>query len=141
LKDCCFQQVNLSKIFGKFKETILATTSVQVPKSAHDTKVILSGVMDEINCAMQYIGHFVDASFDAPSDCNLSQTEQNIIEKAVETIDNWNILCDQGVSVSLQNNPDIQFITKASTELIQTTNVLNNATKKLKSKLAHYNFC
>jgi hypothetical protein len=133
--------VNLSKIFGKFKETILATTSIQVPKSAHDTKVILSGVMDEVNCAMQYIGHFVDASFSAPSDSELSATEKNVIAKAVETIDNWNVLCEQGVSISLQHNPDIQFISHASTELIQTTNVLKSATQTLKNKLARYHFC
>jgi len=133
--------VNLSKIFGKFKETILATTSIQVPKSAHDTSIILSGVMDEINCAMQYIGHFVDASFSAPSDCQLSATEKNVIEKAVTTIENWNILCEQGVSISLQHNPDIQYISQASTELMQTTNVLKTATNKLKSKLSKYNFC
>jgi len=133
--------VNLSNIFGKFKETVLATTSIQVPKSAHDTKIILSGVMDEINCAMQYIGHFVDASFAAPSDCELSAKEKNIINQAVATIDNWNVLCEQGVSISLQHNPDIQFITQASQELVQTTNVLKSASQKLKSKLSKYNFC
>jgi len=57
--------VNLSNIFGKFKETILATTTVKLPKSAHDTKVIIEGVIGEVNCAMKYIGHFVDASFSA----------------------------------------------------------------------------
>jgi hypothetical protein len=133
--------VNLSNIFGKFKETVLATTSIQVPKSAHDTKIILSGVMDEINCVMQYIGHFVDASFAAPVDCQLSAKEKNIINQAVVTIDNWNVLCEQGVSISLQHNPDIQFITHASQELVQTTNVLKNASQKLKSKLSKYNFC
>lgn len=133
--------VNLSKIFGKFKETVLATTSIQVPKSAHDTAVILSGVMDEVNCAMQYIGHFVDASFAAPSDCALSAVERNVINQAVVTIDNWNMLCEQGVSISLQNNPDIKFITQASTELVSTTNVLKTATATLKSKLSKYNFC
>jgi hypothetical protein len=133
--------VNLSNVFGRFKETILATTSIHVPKSAHDTSVILSGVMDEINCAMQYIGHFVDASFSAPSESQLSETEKNVIEKAVATIENWNILCEQGVSISLQHNPDIRYITQASTELIQTTNVLKTATNKLKFKLSKYNFC
>jgi len=133
--------VNLSNIFGKFKQTVLATTSIQVPKSAHDTKVVLSGVMDEINCAMQYIGHFVDASFSAPAECELSDTEKNVIAKAVETIDTWNILCEQGVSISLQHNPDIQFISQASVELVQTTNVLKSATQTLKNKLARYHFC
>ena len=109
--------------------------------AGHGTKIILSGVMDEINCAMQYIGHFVDASFAAPSDCELSAKEKNIINQAVATIDNWNVLCEQGVSISLQHNPDIQFITQASQELVQTTNVLKSASQKLKSKLSKYNFC
>jgi hypothetical protein len=123
------------------KETILATTSVQLPKSAHDTAVILSGVMDEINCAMQYISHFVDASYNNPADCELSPDEKNVINKAVETIDTWNILCEQGVVVSLQHNPDIQFIKKASDELVETTNVLKHATSSLRTKMAKFNFC
>jgi hypothetical protein len=133
--------VNLSKVFGKFKETILATTSVQVPKSVHDTSVVLSGVMDEINCAMQYIGHFVDASFNAPSAAELSSAEKTVIAKAVETIDHWNVLCEQGISVSLQHNPDVQSIIRDSKELVHTTSVLKTATTSLRTKLAKYNFC
>jgi len=133
--------VNLSNIFGKFKETILATTTVKLPKSAHDTKIIIEGVMDEINCAMQYIGHFVDASFSAPSAAELSIEEKNIINKAVQTIDNWNILCEHGISVALESNVDIQYIQQSSNELKQTTNVLKTATNKLKTKLAQYKYC
>jgi hypothetical protein len=133
--------VNLSNIFGKFKETILATTTVKLPKSAHDTKVIIEGVMGEINCAMKYINHFVDASFSAPADANLSVEEKNIIDKAVETIDNWNLLCEHGISVALENNTDIQYISNASEELKTTTNVLKSATSTLKNKLAQYKYC
>ncbi len=133
--------VNLSKIFSNFKETILATTSVQIPKSAHETKVVLTGVMDEINCAMQYINHFVDGSFNAPAECELSDAEKTVIDKAIETIDTWNVLCEQGISVTLQHDPDIQFITQASTELINTTNVLKSASVKLKTKLAKFDYC
>jgi hypothetical protein len=133
--------VNLSNIFGKFKETILATTTVKLPKSAHDTKVIIEGVMGEVNCAMKYISHFVDASFSAPADANLSAEEKNIIDKAVETIDNWNLLCEHGISVALENNVDIQYISHASDELKTTSNVLKNATTNLKNKLAQYKYC
>jgi hypothetical protein len=133
--------VNLSKIFSNFKETILATTSVQIPKSAHDTKVVIAGVMDEINCAMQYINHFVDGSFNAPVESQLSNAEKTVIDKAIETIDTWNVLCEQGISVTLQHDPDIQFITQASTELINTTNVLKSASVKLKTKLAKFHYC
>jgi len=41
---------NLSEVFGRFKETILATSTVQLPKSAHETKIVLEGVMSELNC-------------------------------------------------------------------------------------------
>jgi hypothetical protein len=133
--------VNLSNIFGRFKQTILATTTVKLPKSAQDTKVIIEGVMGEVNCAMKYISHFVDASFSAPSNANLSTEEKNIIDKAVETIDNWNLLCEHGISVGLENNVDIQYITQASEELKNTSNVLKNATTNLKNKLAQYKYC
>ena len=133
--------VNLSNIFGRFKETILATTTVKLPKSAHDTKVIVEGVIGEVNCAMKYIGHFVDASFSAPADAELSAEEKNIINKAVQTIDNWNLLCEHGISVTLENNPDIQYIAQASEQLKTTSSVLKTATTTLKNKLAQYKYC
>lgn len=128
----------LSEVFGKFKETILATSSIQIPKSAHETKLVLENVMSNVNCAMKYISHFVDASFSAPPEAELSQEEKNIIHSAVNTIDNWNILCEQGVSIAMSSNPDVQYITNASNELKSTTLTLKNATDKLKNKLASY---
>ena len=130
---------NLSEVFGKFKQTILATSSVQLPKSAHDTKVVLESVIGNVNCAMKYISHFVDASFVAPADAELSVTEKGVINAAVATIDNWNILCEQGVSIAMSNNPDIQYIKTASNQLKNTTQTLKFATNKLKGKLAAYN--
>jgi len=129
---------NLSEIFGKFKQTILATSSIQLPKSAHDTKVILESVIGNVNCAMKYINHFADASQNAPVDADLSETEKGVIDAAVATIDNWNILCEQGVSIAMSNNPDIQYIKTASNELKNTTQTLKNATNKLKNKLTLY---
>jgi len=130
---------NLSEVFGKFKQTILATSSIQIPKSAHDTSVVLRGVMDEINCAMNYINHFVSPTQDAPVDAGLSFEEQNIIDKAVATIDNWNILCEGGVSIAIANNSDISFINQASSQLKTVTQTLKSSTQTLKSKLASYN--
>jgi hypothetical protein len=135
--------VNLSNIFGKFKETILATTSVQIPKSAHETSIVIQQVMGEINCAMEYIHHFVDSSYNPPGLVNaeLSVDELNVITKAVSTIDNWNILCQQGVSISLQNDPAMQIIAAANQEFSVSTNTLKTATSNLKSKLAKYSLC
>jgi hypothetical protein len=129
----------LSEVFGRFKETIIATSSIQLPKSAHDTKVVLESVMANVNCAMKYISHFVDSSAVAPPEADLSTEEKNVISAAVTTIDNWNVLCEQGVSIAMSNNPDIQYITNASNQLKGTTITLKSATNKLKAKLASYN--
>jgi hypothetical protein len=130
---------NLSEVFGKFKQTILATSTIQIPKSTHDTSVVLSGVMDEISCAMNYINHFVNPTSFVPEDSELSIIEKNIINKAVDTIDHWNVLCETGISIALSNNDDITFINQASSILKTTTQNLKTNTQTLKNKLAAYN--
>jgi hypothetical protein len=130
--------VNLSNTFGKFKKTIVATSSIQLPKTAHDTKVILETVAAEINCAMNYINYFVDSTASKPQDADLSNEEQNIITKAVNTIDNWNVLSEQGVSIALSNNTDVQFIKLVNNDLKNKTNQLNVAMNKLRNKLDQY---
>ena len=131
---------NLSEVFGKFKQTILAKTSVQVPKSAHDASVILGNVMGEINCAMKYISHFVAPSTTdpAPVGANLSADEQNVIHQAVNTIENWNVLCDQGVSIAMSNNPDIVRISSVNTQLRDKAPFIRTATALLRAKLANF---
>jgi hypothetical protein len=131
--------VNLSKVFGRFKETILATSTIQIPKSAHDTSVVLQGVMDEVNCAMQYINYFVDPSSNPHlHDAELNSVEKNIIKQAVNTIDNWTALCDSGVSIAMSNDADIKFITQSSAELKHTTTTLRNVTSILSAKMASF---
>jgi hypothetical protein len=130
---------NLSEVFGKFKQTILATTRVQIPRSAHDTSILLGNVMGEINCAMQYINHFVSPTSNIPVGANLSAAELNVINQAVATIDNWNVLCDQGVSVAMSNNSDIQNILNINNNLKTKTSTLRNATTNLRAKFALYN--
>jgi hypothetical protein len=87
---------------------------------------------------MKYISYFVDATQPAPNNSQLSQTEQGIIANAVSTIDNWNTLCEQGVSIAMATNPDITFIHTAGDVFKQNTTVLVAATSKLRSKLAQY---
>ena len=125
---------NLSETFGKFKETILITSSIKIPKSAQETNVILTDVMDELNCAMNYINHFVSPDTELQS-ANLSDVDKNIIKKAVQTIDNWKILSDQGVSIALNNNSDIQNIKNINTNLKQKTVALKSATSALRAKI------
>jgi isopentenyl diphosphate isomerase/L-lactate dehydrogenase-like FMN-dependent dehydrogenase len=128
----------LSEIFGEFKKTILTTTTIQVPKSIHDTSVILHGVMSEIDCAMNYITHFVTPGTEVLPDAELSAEEKNIITSAVTTIDNWNILCEQGVSIAMADNPDIQYINSVNANMKQTNLALKSLTATLKTKLNGY---
>jgi len=132
---------NLSEVFGRFKKTIMATATIQMPKSAHDTKVVLESVMDELSCAMNYINYFVTSTGteDVQANAQLSETEQTIINTAVSTIDSWNTLCEQGVSISLESNADVQFIKQANTNIKQKTSALRSATASLKAKLAAFN--
>jgi hypothetical protein len=53
---------------------------------------------------------------------------QNIISKSVDTINSWNILCEQGVSIAMSNDIDIQNIQSASRELKTTAATLKGFT-------------
>jgi len=131
--------VNLSNVFGKFKETILITSEIKMPKSLYDTKIVISDVMDEVNCAMNYINNFVTHD-DNLTNGKLSDSDKHIISKAVSTIDSWQDLCEQGVSIALVNNTDVQYLKKTNNELKQKTSIIQNATQKLKTKLASMNW-
>jgi hypothetical protein len=127
--------VNLSNTFGRFKETILATSTIHIPKSTYETKILLDQVNTELNCAMNYINYFVDSTAPKPSNAELSLDDKNIINKAVNTIDNWRILCDQGVAIALTNNTEINVIKSINNNLLVKTNRLKYATNTLKTKL------
>jgi hypothetical protein len=131
--------VRLSETFGRFKQTVLATTAIQLPKSAHETKLIIDGVMEEVNCAMQYIEYFISPTDLSLSAAALSPAEKNIIAKSVETIDSWNTLCEYGVSIAMSSNVDIISIHNASNELKQSSASLRSASSRLRSKLAAFN--
>jgi hypothetical protein len=130
---------NLSEVFGKFKSTILVTSEIKIPKTAHDTKIILAGVMDEVNCAMNYINNFVTPDA-ALVNAHLTAADKNIITKAVDTIDNWQILCDQGISIALTNNADMVYLKQTNQDLKQKTVAIKSMTDKLKLKLTQYNW-
>lgn len=136
--------VNLSETFGRFKQTIFSTSAIQLPRSAHETKIAIEEVMNEVNCAMNYVNYFVspeDASLNSLqlTNAQLSTEEKNIISKSVETIDNWNNLCQHGVSIAMSNDVDIQYIQNASSQLKQTTISVKNNCSILRTKLSNYN--
>ena len=84
---------------------------------------------------MNYINYFVDSTAPKPANSELSIDDKNIINKAVNTIDNWRILCDQGVAIALTNNPDINVIKTINSNLLTKTNKLKLATSTLRTKL------
>lgn len=132
--------VNLSNTFGKFKEAIIATSLIQIPQSCHDTSVILQDVMSEINCAMDCINYFVN-----PTECNvpdgalLDTTERKVINSAVNTINQWNTLCESGVNIALSNNDDIKNIAAINNSLKIKTSGLNNAISILSARFNSMN--
>ncbi len=130
---------NLSETFGKFKQTIIATSNIQLPQSTHETRIAVESVIGQLNCAIKYINYFVDDDQPVPPNAALSSTEQSIIDNAVSTIENWNTLCEQGVSIAMSSNPDIVFIKNSNALLKQNTSILTSATNKLRAKLQQYN--
>ena len=88
---------------------------------------------------MNYINHFVNPGTEVLPTANLSLAEHDVINRAVATIDNWNVLCDQGVSIAMSSNPDIQYITQSNDLLKTQTTNLRTATSSLKAKLSLYN--
>ena len=129
---------NLSEIFGRFKDTIMCKSAIHLPKSTQDTNVILDNVMSEINCAMQYITNFVDVTNPNLYDYELSTAEKNIIANAVTTIDNWNVICTEGVSITMNTNPAIVSINNKNQLLKNSTSTLTSLTNTLKQKLCGY---
>lgn len=138
VKDALKKIYNLSEVFGRFKKTILVTSEIKVPKTAHDTKVIVENVMGEINCAMNYVNNFVVPNANLPA-AQLSDADKNIIRKAVSTIENWQVLSEQGVSIALTNNSDMQYLKSANNELKQKTSILKSVSATLRNKLAQLN--
>lgn len=131
--------VNLSETFGRFKQTVFSTSAIQLPKSAFDTKVVLDGVMDEINCAMQYIDHFVNPTDLSLNEAALSPEEKEIIQKSVDTIDNWNNMAQYGVTIAMSNDENIQCIQQYSEDLKAKKTSLISASATLRAKLASFN--
>ena len=130
--------VNLSNNFAKFKETILLTNTIDIPKSISSTAIAINQVSDEIDCAMQYISNFAtpDPSL---TKGKLSYADKLIIQKATTTINSWNSIVSNGVSVTMANNTDIQYITNQNQLYSTRTSQLKTATNAIKNKFAFYN--
>ena len=129
---------HLADVFGKFKKTILATSIVEIPKSLEDTRLILDGVMSEVDCAMKYINHFIcpenDISMCAAS--SLSPEEKALIASAITTIQEWDNKYSKNLQGILSENADVKFIAEANQIIANTAKLLKNATAVFKGKIS-----
>ena len=130
----------LSKTFEKFKQTILLTTKIHIPKSTQQTRIVLEQAVAQINCAMSYVSNFASPVAGGLPESELDPEDRQTIQTAVSTINNWSILADQGVSIAMRDNPDIKSITQYSNQIKNKSLELRNVTNTLKAKMASYNF-
>ena len=133
---------NLSETFGKFKETILGTSVIKVPKSLKDTRVVIEDVMGDIDCAMKYVHHFISPESDGNTNlcgyAELSDVEKQMIEESIDTISNWDKLYNKGMQIAISENADMKFIEEANKIIQTTSNSLKDATAVFKGKLSFY---
>ena len=64
--------------------------------------------------------------------------ERVVIDTAVRSIQQWNILCEQGVSIAMSSNVDIQNIARINSALKTKTSSINNAVTVLTSKFSAF---
>jgi uncharacterized protein YjbI with pentapeptide repeats len=131
---------NLSKTFEQFKKTILLTTKIHIPKSTQETRVVLEQALCQINCAMNYVNNFASPISGGLPGSELDDEDKQTIQTAVNTINSWSALSDQGVSIAMRENPDIRCITQMSNQVKAKSLQLRDVTNLLKTKMASYNF-
>jgi hypothetical protein len=129
--------VNLSNVFGKFKKTIVATTTVELSTSVGETKRALEAVSNEVQCAMKYIQHFVNPTTDLEK-AKLNEIDKNVIQRATTTIEAWSQIYENGVSVDMNQNEDIQYIQHANGLFKSQAVVLRQSTSQLRGKYSRY---
>lgn len=129
---------NLSNTFARFKQTIMATSAIHIPKSTIDVCNEVKNVMPEIDCAMGYISNFVNPDTNFNSNSQLSSDEKKTINNAISAINNWKILSEQGASIAMENNEDIKNLKQFSASLKVKSNSLKNLTMSIKTKLSSY---
>ena len=56
---------------------------------------------------------------------------KNIISKAVVTIEHWHVLCDQGVSIAMNTNTDMLYLTQINIQLKNASNILQTKLQQL----------
>jgi hypothetical protein len=126
---------NLAHVFGTFKQTILSTSIIQIPKSLQYTRYILQDVISEVNSAMTYINHFIIPDQDI-SMADLSIQDKELIHCATHSINHCNNTHTKKKNDILSENVDIQFIEEANKIIAETANILKNSTTIFKGKIS-----
>ena len=129
--------VALSKAFGTFQESILVTNTIELSSSIGETKKILEGVSEEVACAMGYINHFSSPTEELES-ANLNAINKNAISRACTTIDAWNNIYKNGVSMAMNENTDIQYIKRTNQTFIQQSAKLRISTNIIRERYSYY---
>jgi len=122
---------NLATIFLNFKQTILQTSIIEIPKSLENTKIILQNLLPEINNAFLYINHFINPITDISLGTLSVQDQAQIIEK-------WENKCVNDVNIILSENIDISFIKQANLIIENTAKLLKNSTVVFKGKISTF---
>jgi hypothetical protein len=129
--------VRLSNTFGKFKKTIVGTTTVELSTSVGETKRALEAVSGEVQCAMKYIQHFVNPTENLEK-AKLNDIDRNVIQRATTTIEAWSQIYENGVSVAMNQNEDIQYIHQANGLFKDQAVVLRQSSSQLRNKYSRY---
>lgn len=130
--------VRLTEEFGKFKETIKATNSIQLSDSVGEAKRVLEDVTGEITCAMNYITHFTSPDGTVIPTAELSAEDKNAIQRSVQTLNAWSEICNHGVSIAMVNDPNIQYIQQSNQVFMQQSAILKQASSTLRGRYAAY---
>lgn len=130
--------VRLTEEFGRFKETIKATNTIQISDSVSETKKVLEDVTGEITCAMNYITHFTSPDGTIIPTAELSTEDKNAIQRSVQTLNAWSEICNHGVSIAMVDDPNIQYIQQSNQLFLQQSAILRQASSTLRGRYAAY---
>ena len=114
--------VALSNAFSAFQDSILEN---RVHSSIGETKKILEGVTEEVECVMKHLNHF-----SAPTgleSANLSPVNRNAISHAISTLNTFSM-----------DTPDIQYIKRTNQTFIQQGSQLRRTTNIIREKYSYY---
>lgn len=131
----------LTESFINFKKTILSLPDIKLPKTICDTTVLLSNVMVDVTCAVNYISHFINPNDTQPLNSEIKLEEKIAIQNAINIINdmNTNMEC-YDIKSKLERDEIFKSIIRYNNSIKKSSNILKNATTILKNKIKNYKF-